>query len=323
MQEDQLQELDNISKLIIIFWNDIKILLINRELLINTYSDIYELKELNFITNEQEKKYYIEFILLTLYTELDYFLYNRFRYREFEDNKIKNEQELEKVRKYLEYIYKVIPDYELTIRQERSKDEPLSFYKNIESINKEIIEYQERTQAIIDSLPLYYKNPTHKAFIDFYSRENKDNINIIKNLILRYLHLVTQICFGESKHYSLFFKILKILTKDYGNSYQRHFGVLCKENSCTDEKYCKCDRTLWGEYTYKNVLDIDNNSGKLKICFQGLIDKTLLLEKDKESFDKLKSFNHFDSQLVARYEAFIFENMFFDKYSKFKKEIHI
>ncbi|MGL4388951.1 MAG: hypothetical protein ACRCTJ_06130 [Brevinema sp.] len=126
MQEDQL-ELDNISKLIIIFWNDIKILLINRELLINTYLDIYELKELNLITNEQEKKDYIEFILLTLYTELDYFLHNRFRYRKFEDNKIKNEQELEKVRKYLEYIYKVIPDYELTIKQERSKDEPYKF----------------------------------------------------------------------------------------------------------------------------------------------------------------------------------------------------
>lgn len=321
---------DNISKLIIKIYNQISILLTNRDLNINMYNELINLKSLNQLTsNEKEKQDYIEFVLLTLYTELNYYLHERSKYVNFMKNKSKQEKDLDELKRCLKFTNNTISKYESLISETRSKDydEPFKRHEIIPEVSQEITEYKKQTQNILDTLQRIVLSPSYDIeFTDFYTRE-QNKISVVKHVITRYICLITQICFGKEtkKKHHLFFDILKILSNDN----DKWVLVEIDDEKLDKPKYIMqkiIGHILWGEYDYRHIRDVVrpiniDNSVNLKICFQGFISTVININLDQKEFNKLKSLNHFNSNIIDRYESFMFNNMFYKDFLQFIQKV--
>lgn len=183
-------------------------------------NNLHEIKEMNFIESEQEKKDYISFLLLVLYSELEYFDKQRILYRKSIDNKRIFEAKFNKIIKSLKYVRNNIHSYtsHIMVRLLTNTDDYTQ--ENQEKINKSIEKYQQITDLMIQVLTKEFISPHAESideyaegFLTFYKREiNK--ITTIRNAVLRYICLITQICFGKkykNKH-KLFYQLLIMIT---------------------------------------------------------------------------------------------------------------
>ncbi|MDK2818732.1 MAG: hypothetical protein KFW21_04710 [Spirochaetota bacterium] len=267
-------------------------------------NNLIEIKGLNFINDEQKKKDYIDFILLTLYKDLDHFQTQRYTYKQFMTNKPITKKEISKLIKQMEYIESNLLHYmpAIVLNTERQENQMLSNVAH--KVKQELDIYLNKTKEIIQHFNNYenvLNSKKHTHFCNFYTREI-DQEYVIRNLILRYLSLITQICFGENcknKHKLFYDLLVQITGQEWDNFIPEEVKNIVKNISITK--------------------DID----KLKICFDSVhLSLPITDNTNKEVFNKLvNGIDIYNNETTKYYERFIFHNQFFKSYVLFKEKI--
>jgi len=119
-------------------------------------NDLNKLKQLNFIENEKEKNDYIEFILLTLYSELGFFDKKRVIYCTYIDNKKERKEDLKKTIKSLNYINENIMDHIPSLTYETMSKFNNYTNENITLIQERIEQYKRYTEIILKLQKAFY-----------------------------------------------------------------------------------------------------------------------------------------------------------------------
>lgn len=266
-------------------------------------NNLIEIKGLKFINDKQKKIDYIEFILLTLYKDLDHFQTQRYTYKQFMTNKPITKKEISKLIKQMEYVESNLLHYMPVIvwNTERQENQMLS---NIARNTKSDLDiYLNKTKEIIQHFNSYEnvlnsKKYTH--FCNFYTREI-DQEYVIRNLILRYLSLITQICFGES----------------YKNKHKLFYDLLVQITGQEWDNFIPED--------VKNIvknISISKDINKLKICFDSVhLSMPVSDNTNRDIFNDLLTVESYNNEITKYYERFIFHNQFFKSYVSFKNKI--
>lgn len=252
-------------------------------------NELHNSKYLDFIADEKQKKDYIRFLLLTLYSELQYFDRKRQDYKRYLDIKPTLKQDRKKMIKSLEYVSENIYDYISLISCETRN------YNN-EEIQNTLEKYQRQTDTLIRYLESNEAQKPSEVFIEitegflnFFTREIHKT-STIRNAILRYACLVTQICFGiEHKNkYALFHYILTEIMRE--------------------------NEDVIHTVEVKNLVkNIDINK-ELKNCFCGNIVLAMVLHENRDLFYKIDIIK---SDFSPYYEDFTFNNIFFENFLLF------